>query len=313
MTSGPAFAAVDWGTTSFRLWLMAEDGTVLGERRSAEGLAALRREAFPGVLETHLNALGAPAGLPAIVCGMAGSRQGWVEARYLDVPARLEDVVSSAVEPPDAPRRAMILPGIAQPARDRADVMRGEETQLIGAAASLSGSGADGSYCMPGTHSKWVRLEGGRVTGFSTFMTGELFGLMARHSILAHSLGAAETDPNDPAFAEAVLAAHSEPALLTSRMFSVRGGQLLFGDPPERAAARLSGFLIGAELAGSGCRAEAAPVRLVVSGRLAALYRTALAAIGISAVEIDADRAVRNGLLLAARSLGLIEKGKASE
>ena len=93
-------------------------------------------------------------------------------------------------------------------------------------------------------------------------------------------------------------------------MFSVRGGQLLFGDTPEKAAARLSGFIIGAELAGSGCRAGSAPVRLVVSGRLAALYRSALAAIGVAADEIDADLAVRDGLAHAARALGLIDKGR---
>ena len=93
LTLQPAFAAVDWGTTSFRLWLMAESGEVLGERRSPQGLTALRREEFSGVLEAHLDALGAPADLPVVVCGMAGSRQGWTEARYLDVPARLDDVV----------------------------------------------------------------------------------------------------------------------------------------------------------------------------------------------------------------------------
>ena len=123
---------------------------------------------------------------------------------------------------------------------------------------------------MPGTHSKWVRLEDGRITAFSTFMTGEIYAVMAKHSILAHSVAGAEGDPGDAAFREAVLAGHDEPALLTSRMFSVRGGQLLFADSPGRSAARLSGLVIGAELAGSGCKAGSAPVRLVVSGKLAA-------------------------------------------
>ena len=312
MSPEPAFAAVDWGTTSFRLWLMSESGAVLGERRSAEGLAALSRKDFSGVLENHLQALGASGEIPAVVCGMAGSRQGWTEARYLDVPARLEDVVGNAVAPPDAARRVLILPGIAQRDEARADVMRGEETQLIGAAAGLSGSTAEGIFCMPGTHSKWVRLEGGTVAGFSTFMTGEVYGVMARHSILAHSIGAAESDPGDPAFAEAVVAGHERPDLLTSRMFSVRAGQLLFGDAPETSAARLSGFIIGAELAGSGCGSQPGPVRLVVSGRLGALYRSALAAIGVAAEEIDADEAVRNGLTLAARRLGMTDKGRLS-
>ena len=312
MTSQPAFAAVDWGTTSFRIWLMTERGEVVGERRSAEGLTALAQDAFPAILEKHLEALGAPGDLPVVICGMAGSRQGWTEARYLDVPASLDEVVSNAVAPPDAARRVMILPGVAQRDEDRADVIRGEETQLIGAAAELRASGSDGSYCMPGTHSKWVRLEGRRIVGFSTFMTGELFALMARHSILAHTVGSAEANPDAPAFRAAVVAGHRNPELLTSRMFSVRGGQLLFADTPEKAAARLSGFIIGAELAGSGCRPGIAPVRLVVSGKLSALYHSALAAIGVGVEEIDADRAVRGGLALAARALGLIDNGRLS-
>ncbi len=305
----PAFAAVDWGTSSFRLWLMAADGGLVAERRSAEGMAALESGAFSGVLEAHLAALGAPGLLPVVICGMAGSRQGWTEARYLDVPARLDDVAKSAAAPPDAGRPVSILPGIAQRAKSRADVMRGEETQLLGAVAALSGVSSDGSYCMPGTHSKWVRLENGSVTGFATFMTGELYAVLARHSILSHSIGTAETDADDPAFGEAVLAAYRNPELLTNRMFSVRGAQLLFADSAEKAAARLSGFLIGAEIAG-GFSADAGPVRLIASGRLGTLYRSALAAIGIAPETIDADDAVRGGLARAARFLGLIDKGR---
>ena len=312
MTKAPAFAAVDWGTTSFRLWLLAEDGGVVAERRSGEGLTSLTREAFAGVLERHLEAAGASTSLPVVICGMAGSRQGWIEARYLDLPARLDDIVDNAVAAPGTNRRVLILPGLAQRVEERADVIRGEETQLIGAATRFGAAGASGIYCMPGTHSKWVRTQEGRVTGFSTYMTGELFSVMAAHSILAHTVAGAETDPDLPAFAEAVVAGHGDPARLTNQLFSIRGRQLLFGETPEAASARLSGFIIGAELAGSGCTEGGGAVRLIASGRLAALYRSAFAAIGVSVDEIDADEAVRLGLAQAARSLRLTDTGRLS-
>lgn len=309
MTASPAFAAVDWGTSSFRLWLVSEDGTVTAERRSGDGMTTARETGFAATLDAHLAALGAPDALPVVACGMVGARQGWVEANYLDVPASLEEIVSKAVSPTDTDRRVFILPGLAQRRKECADVIRGEETQLMGAAASGTGK-STGLYCLPGTHSKWVRLENGKVTGFSTFMTGELFALIAHRSILAHSIGEAEADPAAPAFAEAVMEGHKNAERLTGSLFSIRGSQLLFGDPPEKAAARLSGMLIGAEFAGSGCKDAGGPVRLIASGRLASLYRSAFAALSTGIEEIDADRAVREGLIRAARFLGLVGNTK---
>lgn len=309
MTRTPAFAAVDWGTSSFRLWLLTPTGEMLAERRSDEGMTVAVKTGFAEILAAHLAAVRAPAGLPVVICGMAGARQGWTEARYIDVPARLDWIVENAVWVPDLPRRVAILPGLAQRIVERADVMRGEETQLLGAVATNPDGDADGLYCMPGTHSKWVRIEADRVTGFSTFMTGESFAALARHSILAHTVGDGAVDPGNPVFAEAVVASVREPALLTNRLFSLRASQLLFADSPARARTRLSGFLIGAELAGSGCRTEAGcPIRLIVSGPLGPLYIAAFAAIGVPVQRIDADAAVRNGLLLAARALGLLNE-----
>jgi 2-dehydro-3-deoxygalactonokinase len=309
LTSSPAFAAVDWGTSSFRLWLVSDNGAVLTERRSGDGMTAAREKGFAATLDAHLAALDAPAGLPAVVCGMAGARQGWVEANYLDVPASLEEIVSRAVSPDDTDRRVFILPGLAQRRKGHADVIRGEETQLMGAVANRPETGA-GLYCMPGTHSKWVRFESAKVSGFSTFMTGELFDLVARRSILAHSISEAAVDPQRPSFAEAVRSGHDETERLTASLFSIRGSQLLFGDPPETAADRLSGLLIGAELAGGGCKNAAEPICLIASGRLAALYRAAFATLSIAIEEIDADQAVRQGLVRAARSLGLLDARK---
>jgi 2-dehydro-3-deoxygalactonokinase len=291
---------------------MARDGSVLGERRSDEGMMAAAQTGFAEVLDAHLAAIGAAPDLPVVVCGMAGSRQGWIEARYLDVPARLDDIVDKAVRVPGIVRRVFILPGLAQRLPEHPDVMRGEETQLLGAAGTLAGAAADGFYCLPGTHSKWVRIEARSVTGFSTFMTGEIFAVMCDHSILRHAVEAEGFRPDDPAFAAAVAEAYEKPALVTSRLFSIRAGQLLFSESPAIAKARLSGFLIGAELAGSGSASSGNPVKLIASGKLRSVYETAFATLGIAFRTIDADASVRNGLAYAAGTLRSADEGRRS-
>ncbi len=299
----PAYVAVDWGTSSFRLWLIGNDGSVLAERRSGEGMTTAVRSGFSDVLESHLAAIAAPAGLPVLVCGMAGAKQGWIEAGYLDTPAALADIPAAAVRIPGVAADIRILPGLAQRDAVAPDVMRGEETQLLGAAAEL-GAG-DHLICMPGTHSKWVRLSGGKVTGFSAFMTGELFEAIARNTILSHAIAdaGAITGDND-AFRAAVVRMVANPALATSQIFSVRAGSLIAGLSPADAKARLSGTLIGLEIAGAlSLVAAGTPVSLVVSGGLGALYKDALAAAGNSPSIIDADAAVRNGLAVGARAL----------
>lgn len=298
-----AFAAVDWGTSSFRLWLMTADGAVLAERRSGEGMTTASNSGFSAVLEKHLAATGAPDRLPVIICGMAGARQGWIEAGYANTPARLSAITDAAVTVPGQNRDIRILPGLAQRGTGIADVMRGEETQLLGASSVLG----DGEHlvCMPGTHSKWVRLADGVADGFSTFMTGELFEALCEHTLLRHSVeGGGTFDAASPAFTGAVKQAFGNPARLTSQFFSIRAAQLLDGASTTDGKARLSGTLIGAELAGA--LSESAGSRktaLVVSGALGALYQSAFAAISHEPVLVDADEAVRTGLTQAARRI----------
>ncbi|MCO5731130.1 2-dehydro-3-deoxygalactonokinase [Rhizobium sp. SSA_523] len=313
-----AYVAVDWGTSSFRLWLMSADHQVLAERRSGEGMTVASARGFPEVLESHLTALSAPADLPVIICGMAGARQGWVEAGYVDVPAPLAAVTGGAVTVSHPRRDIRILPGIAARLKETPDVMRGEETQLLGAARAASTADAgDHLVCMPGTHSKWVRVEDGTVTAFSTFMTGEIFDILSKHSILSHAVAeAGGVDGNHPAFLSAVGQALAQPAMLTNLLFTVRSGQLLHGLDATSAAARLSGLLIGAEIAGGLSLSRAkigsdgqGTVQLVASGRLQTLYEAALSACGMRFETIDADVAVRRGLSVAAETLILSHKG----
>ncbi|MCC8948132.1 2-dehydro-3-deoxygalactonokinase [Bradyrhizobium sp. Arg62] len=300
--SGLSYVAVDWGTSSFRLWLTGAGGKVLGERRSDEGMTAAARTGFAAVLQLHLDALGVPADLPVVICGMAGARQGWVEAGYIDTPAHLSDILKGAVVVSGQTREIRILPGIAQRDAAAPDVMRGEETQLLGA-LGLNAPG-EALVCMPGTHSKWVRVRGGTVERFATFMTGELFSAVARDTILSHAVAGAEEAVDGDAFRAAVAAAFAAPALAANLLFRVRSRQLLFGGNAQAARETISGTLIGVELAAGLAEWEqGAPVMLIASGRLQRLYQMALEALSIPLNVMDAEEAVRRGLAGAAAAI----------
>jgi 2-dehydro-3-deoxygalactonokinase len=299
--SEAAYVAVDWGTSSFRLWLVDRAGDVLGERRSHEGMMAAGKLGFATVLQSHLEAVGAAPGLPVVVCGMAGARQGWVEAGYVDTPARLASILEHAVPVPGQDRDIRILPGIAQRDPKAPDVMRGEETQLLGALGV--GAANDATVCMPGTHSKWVRVNGGAVERFATFMTGELFGAVTRETILSHAVAGADEVEDIDAFRSAVIAAFEWPAFAANLLFHVRSGQLLYGGKPSSAREKISGTLIGLELAaGLAGEIPKAGITLIASGRLQRLYQLAFETVSVSVRSIGAEDAVRRGLSMAAES-----------
>jgi 2-dehydro-3-deoxygalactonokinase len=296
-----AYVAVDWGTSSFRLWLVDHAGDVLGERRSHEGMMAAGKLGFATVLQSHLEAVGAAPGLPVVVCGMAGARQGWVEAGYVDAPARLASIPEHAVPVHGQDRDIRILPGIAQRDPKAPDVMRGEETQLLGA---LGVDAADDAVvCMPGTHSKWVRAKGGTVERFATFMTGELFDVVSRQTILSHAVTGADEAEDIDAFRSAVMAAVERPAFAANLLFQVRSGQLLYGDKPAAAREKISGTLIGLELAARLAGDEPKiGITLIASGRLQTLYQLAFDTVSVPVRSIGAEDAVRRGLAIAAQS-----------
>ena len=302
MPSEPAFAAVDWGTTRFRAWLIDAAGEVVSERRSDEGLLAVPRERFAAVLEQHLGAMGAAASLPVMMCGMAGSRQGWIEAPYVATPAHFDEILAGAIAVPGTRRDIRIIPGVAQRDRERPDVMRGEETQLAGI-ASLHG--ADLLVCMPGTHCKWVSVADGALAGFATWLTGELFSVLSTHSILRHALGAdpAKVSPGNPVFQQWLDDGLAHPGDAVSRLFRIRASTLLLDMQPDAAAAALSGLLIGNEIASARQQFASAgsDIVLVASGGLGDLYAEALARAGFRTTPVDAETAVRKGLLEAAR------------
>ncbi len=302
MTASPFAALVDWGTSNLRIWLVDSQGAVLGERQSPEGMGSLDKAAYPAVLEGHLSALGAPSDLPVVVAGMAGARTGWREAPYVETPAPLVGLFQHAVQPEGVSRPVYILPGVCQREGGAYDVMRGEETQLAGALEQ----GLDNAlFCLPGTHSKWALVEDGQVRRFSTVMTGELFNLISRQSILRLSVpenGDAEADPEifDAAVAQAL-----EPGFaFTSVLFSIRAEGLLAPHAKINPAARLSGLLIGAEIAAIRDDLQRhGKAYLIGTGKLTRLYARAIAKAGGEPVMLDGGLLVRRGLLASALSL----------
>jgi 2-dehydro-3-deoxygalactonokinase len=292
-TAPGAFVAVDWGTSSFRGWLMSAAGEAIAESRGAEGMLHCASSGFAPVLRDHLARLGAPGAMPVLICGMAGARQGWAEAPYLKTPTRLDGLHEGAIRI-DTPGDVRILPGIAQARADRPDVMRGEETQLLG----VTEPGFTGLVCIPGTHSKWIKIEQGHVVEFSTCMTGELFSVISQHSILAHAVETAGPSPADSGpFREGLATALAAPAGLTASLFRLRAAQLLGFERRADGAARLSGLLIGSEIADALHRYGAPQsLRLIGAGQLGRLYEGALTAQGFDVTAVDAEQASRLGL-----------------
>ena len=278
--------AVDWGTSHVRAWAMAGDGSVQGAAQSDQGMAGLDRAGFEPALLDLIGDWVPDDGVPIVACGMVGARQGWIEAPYLQTPCA--PLAGGFVQPAvDDPRlRIWIAPGVSQ--SDPADVMRGEETQIAGFVAARPKF--QGVLCLPGTHAKWVTIAEGQIQHFSTAMTGEVFALLAEQSVLRHTAGEGW---DDDAFAAAVREAYADPSALIARLFSVRAGALLSDPVPGAARARLSGLLIGAEIA------AARPVGNVVllgDAALSGRYRTALTCVGLEADVVDGEAATLDGL-----------------
>ncbi|MES2443073.1 MAG: 2-dehydro-3-deoxygalactonokinase [Pseudomonadota bacterium] len=284
MTAG--LIAIDWGTTNRRVFVLAADGAV--EDRLADGLGILSVPDFPAAIADLRARFGDRR---MLLAGMVGSNRGWIEAPYVRCPADLDALADGLAQA----EGAAIVPGVC----DDADVMRGEEVQLLGAvAAGLMAT--DGRACLPGTHAKWAAFEGGAITGFRTVMTGEMFALLRNHSILSGQLEG-EVQPG-PAFAEGVRRALESGELLAD-LFGVRArgvlGSLAAADAPSYA----SGLLIGSDIRIGLAFAGPDPVALIGDPRLTALYAAALAEAGRRCTEIDGEQAFLAGIRALAERL----------
>jgi 2-dehydro-3-deoxygalactonokinase len=287
MRFAESFIAVDWGTTNRRAYLLDATGRLADEFEDGQGILSVAPGGFPVAVAEIRERLG---DLPLLMAGMVGSNRGWVEAPYATCPAGIADLVEGMVWP-EAGRTA-IIPGVSFSGDGRADVMRGEEVQLLGAIAS-GDIPADCLVCHPGTHNKWVEVAGAGIAGFTTVMTGELFSLLKERSILSdllrHPVAA------DDAFREGVTAAAQGHAI-TADLFSVRARVVLGQMSAARAASFTSGLLIGADvLTGLAGRAKQ---EVIVMGRpeLTGLYAVALESIGQSSRRYDGERAFIAGI-----------------
>jgi len=290
----PEWIAVDWGTTNLRAYAM-QGATVIAQAHSDKGMGALSPDQFEPALEHLVEAWDVPD-VPVVACGMVGSRQGWMEAPYQTVPA--VPLTDTLVRVPTSRRTAVfIIPGLAQ--RNPADVMRGEETQVAGF-LNLN-PGWDGILCLPGTHTKWVHLSAGEVVSFQTFMTGELFALLTKASVLRHSV--CDDGWDEEAFGTALSGALSKPDQLAARLFNLRAASLLQGQTAQTARAALSGYLIGAELAAARPYWLGQSLAILGTGGQARAYQSGLLAQGVSAMLVDAERATLAGLTTAYRKV----------
>ena len=271
-----SFIAVDWGTSNRRAFRI-EDGHVVASERDDRGAASVAAADYPAEVAGIRQRLG---DLPMLLAGMVGSNIGWRSVPYVAAPAGLAEVAAALDRVDD---RTAIVPGLSYRDGVHADVMRGEEVQLLGAVAA-------GLVCQPGTHCKWATLDKGRITRFTTAMTGELFALLRAHGVLSRQLG----HPVEPgaAFLEGV--AEGAKRDLAASLFAIRARGVLGIADDTNAASFASGLLIGADTA---ARIEpGATVHILADATLGALYASAIDALGGASHHIDSQAAFVAGI-----------------
>lgn len=304
-----ALIALDWGSSQLRAYRFDTAGHIAEQRVSVDGASQLSGGA-PAFADA-LRALAADwlgPGTPVLACGMVGSAHGWREAAYVPCPVALDALHERLVEvAADDGLVVRIVPGLSTRSADgRPDVMRGEETQLCGLLEAAPALAARACVVMPGTHSKWVRLQDGRVAGYATRMTGELYALLREKSVLARLMPERATAGHDAAaFDRGVdVALRAGGADLAHLLFGVRALGLFGELAPASAPDYLSGLLIGTEIASARAEMQDVPVALVGEAALCERYARALVASGAAAQTFDTPLAAR-GLWRIARAAGL--------
>lgn len=310
MTPAPRLIGLDWGTTRLRAFLLGADGIVLDARAQPWGVRQLPEGGFAAALAGVVD--GWPS-CPILASGMVGSRSGWREAPYVDLPADTHAVATALTHVRgDDGRDVAIVPGLRH--APVPDMLRGEETQVIGALALQPELAAQATLLLPGTHSKWVTVRDGAVVDFATCMTGELYALLSRHSILAGERAAAAGSPSpdgDNAFVCGVqVARDSGAAGALSRLFSARALVLDDRLGADAVPDYLSGLLIGEELRGAlaaGRADRATPLHMVGDAGLCTRYRTAAACFALQASD-PVEGAAARGLWSIALAAGLVDE-----
>ncbi|HTD62029.1 MAG TPA: 2-dehydro-3-deoxygalactonokinase [Gemmatimonadaceae bacterium] len=282
---------VDWGTSQLRAYRLADDsrGTILDRRESGDGVLAVEPGHFPDVLKEIAGSWIAEGERRILLSGTVGSRNGWRETRPVQCPVRLADL-ARAVEPvPFDEACVRIVPGVAGvDANGVPEVMRGEEVEIVGARIDA------GCVCLPGSHSKWVRVEGGAIISYSTYLTGETYAALRAHTLLAKLMGP-EPPVAGPAF-DAGVSRSAEGGGVLHHLFGVRTLGLAGRITPAESQSYLSGLLIGHEI--RSALAPSAAVTVVGASALVALY--------VRAIDACGGRATPGPEQAAARGLAMI-------
>ena len=284
--------AVDWGSSNLRVWALDKRYQILDSLSSSDGMLSLETGEFEPLLSEQIsNWIADDVNIPVLCCGMVGAKQGWLEAPYATVPYNLmQETDSVKVVCSDNRLDVRILGGLKQ--NNPADVMRGEETQIRGFLSVFSDF--DGIVCLPGTHTKWVHVSAGEVVSFRTFISGELFALMSEYSVLKHSVNS--DGWIDQEFKSAVSESISNPQKIFSDFFKLRADDLLNKVAKSVLRSRLSGYIIGAELAGAKPYWLGQNVVILADNNLSKTYKAALEGQGIFAQEVDATKCTLDGL-----------------
>jgi 2-dehydro-3-deoxygalactonokinase len=280
------FIAVDWGTTNRRAYLIDGAGSRVDEFEDHKGALSVPKGEFPAAVAEIRTRLG---DLPLLLAGMAGSNRGWVDAPYVPCPVGIDDLVKNLVW---AGEREAIVPGVSFVGQGRADVMRGEEVQLLGAVAAGLIS-RDALACHPGTHNKWAMLRSGVIHLFGTVMTGELFSLLKEHSILADLLqGPVEVNDAFKRGVRRVLERDMLPADLFGARAEVLLGQMNKDDVPSY----VSGLLVGTDVRIGLTWPLTARIPVLGRKELTRLYAAAIEEAGREAVELDGEQCFLAGI-----------------
>lgn len=279
---------VDWGSSNFRAYRFAADGTIESSHQADAGILTVRDGAFEAVLEREIGGW-LSKDVRIVLSGMITSRNGWVETPYVPTPATLEALADNALSRQTRGGIALkFLPGVAVTGANP-DVMRGEEIQVFGAIEPAESA----TVVLPGTHSKWTRVQDGVITGFRTFLTGEVFALLKTHSIVGRLIPPGERAFDEDAFLEGVARARSDDSIsLLNDVFMARAGALLGAFTAETIADRLSGMLIAHEIKAGLSLHAGGRLLLVGEPALTARYAVALKAFGHAAATGPAHAAV---------------------
>lgn len=286
--------AADWGTSNLRIWGIDHRGQVIDTINNGKGMSSLIPSEFEpyliSLIESWLPKEG-NAKCPIIICGMAGAKNGWKEAAYLKAPCPpINKKKIIQVETDDQRISVSIVPGIMQTSPP--DVMRGEETQIAGYLSK--NPDFDGIICLPGTHTKWAHISANEIVSFKTFMTGEIFLSLSERSILKTSVQSNDFDSTS--FLEAFEDTYSNPALLSSKLFGLRATDLLENTSTKFLKSKLSGYLIGCELAGAKSYWLGQNIIMIGNNDLCILYQKALKKLGINTTIESTQNVTLNGL-----------------